>query len=179
MTKNDKIFLDANEFFRLSFQLAKKVYDSGYIPDYLLIVSRGGFPIGITIHEFFRYKGFEIDHGSIKAVSYKTINNRDQNTRLYGIENIPFERNEKFLIIDDIFDTGRTIKKILSKLPDTVEKKIAVIYFKPTKNQTKITPDYYLHKTKKWIVYPHEICGLSDAEIKQKDPKLFNIINKI
>jgi hypothetical protein len=46
--------------------------------------------------------------------------------------------------------------------------KLAMPYFKPTHNLTNRTPDYYLHTTDDWLVFPHELQGLSDPEIMGK-----------
>ena len=48
--------------------------------------------------------------------------------------------------------------------------KIATVYYKPARNQTDLMPDYYVHKTDEWLVFPHEICGLSEAEIAAHKP---------
>ena len=36
--------------------------------------------------------------------------------------------------------------------------KIASVYYKPA--TSSIFPDYYIHDTNKWIVFPHELEGL-------------------
>ena len=44
--------------------------------------------------------------------------------------------------------------------------RIATPWYKPNNNQTSLKPDYYLHETDKWIVFPHELAGLSMQEIE-------------
>jgi hypoxanthine phosphoribosyltransferase len=55
----EKEFIRADDLVRESFDLAKRIYDSGFIPDVLLVLWRGGTPVGIVIHEFLLYKGIE------------------------------------------------------------------------------------------------------------------------
>ena len=42
--------------------------------------------------------------------------------------------------------------------------------FKPDNNETTRTPDYFLYETNDWLVFPHEIIGLSDEEIRSDKP---------
>ena len=48
--------------------------------------------------------------------------------------------------------------------------RIATVYYKPSRNQTDMTPDYYVHETEQWLVFPHEIVGLSVDEIRAHKP---------
>jgi uncharacterized protein len=50
------------------------------------------------------------------------------------------------------------------------EVKIATVYFKPSRNRTELSPDFYVHATEDWLVFPHEICGLSREEIRAHKP---------
>jgi hypoxanthine phosphoribosyltransferase len=88
----------------------------------------------------------------------------------YVIDNI--NADDSLLLVDDVFDSGRSIIAILNELksktrrnlPNTI--KVATPWFKPTKNITDITPDYYLHETESWLVFPHELVGLTTEEIQ-------------
>ena len=87
------------------------------------------------------------------------------------------ESEDSLLIVDDVHDTGISIEKIISDLKfackkNTPEIKVATPYFKPTKNKTNRKPDYYLYETDKWLVFPHELEGLSLQEIKDNKPEL-------
>ncbi len=83
---------------------------------------------------------------------------------------------DRLLVIDDVFDTGRSIEAFLSELsarcrhnmPETV--RIATAYYKPSRNKTQLKPDFYVHETEDWLVFPHEICGLSKDEIRAHKP---------
>ena len=50
-------------------------------------------------------------------------------------------------------------------LPRTI--KIATPWYKPGNNKTSLAPDYYIHETDEWIVFPHELEGLTLDEIAQ------------
>ena len=62
---------------------------------------------------------------------------------------------------------------------NTPEIKVATPYFKPNKNKTNRKPDFYIHETEKWLVFPHELEGLSIEEIVQNKPSLSEYFEKI
>ena len=75
------------------------------------------------------------------------------------------------LLVDDVFDSGRSVAAIFDKLQAKCRRnmpqnmKVATPWYKPTKNVTSIKPDYYVHETDAWLVFPHEIVGLTQQEI--------------
>ena len=69
----DKLFIQADELLSDSFKLAWKVYESGYRPNYIIGVWRGGAPIGIAVQEFLDVLGVPSDHIAIRTSHYKGI----------------------------------------------------------------------------------------------------------
>ena len=63
--------------------------------------------------------------------------------------------------------------------PLTPEIKIATPYFKPNKNQTDRKPDFFIHETDQWLIFPHELEGLTFEDIKENKPELKNLIKQI
>ena len=53
---------------------------------------------------------------------------------------------------------------------------MATVYFKPGNNRTDRRPDYYIHETDKWLVFPHELKGLTPEEIALNKPEIAQII---
>ena len=92
------------------------------------------------------------------------------------------DSEHRLLIVDDVFDSGRSIRAILEELsikcrrnlPDTI--RIACPWYKPTKNVTSLTPDYYVHDTDQWLVFPHELNGLTPEEIQAGKPEMADLI---
>ena len=182
----DKLFIQADELLRDSFNLAWQVYESGYRPNYIIGVWRGGAPIGIAVQEFLDVLGVPSDHIAIRTSHYKGIDDRDRQVHVYGLNYIikQVESEDSLLIVDDVHDTGISIQKIILDLQtackkNTPEIKVATPYFKPKKNQTDRKPDFYIHETEKWLVFPHELEGLSIKEIVESKPELDDLINKI
>jgi hypoxanthine phosphoribosyltransferase len=182
----DKLFIQADELLSDSFKLAWKVYESGYRPNYIIGVWRGGAPIGIAVQEFLDVLGVPSDHIAIRTSHYKGMGDRDSKVEVYGLNYIikQVESEDSLLIVDDVHDTGISIQKIILDLQtackkNTPEIKVATPYFKPNKNQTNRQPDFYLHETEKWLVFPHELEGLSIEEIIEFKPELADFAKKI
>ena len=176
MTSTQKCFVRANDLVRDAFRLAGKIYDSGYRPDALLVLWRGGTPVGIVIHEFLRYKGIETYHTVIKAESYAGIGRRKP-PAIEDAERVlrTIAPESNVLIVDDIFDTGCTVARVREILSEKTQRvKIATLYYKPANNQTDLVPDYFQRTTDRWIVFPHEIVDLTPDEIRAKDNDLFH-----
>jgi hypoxanthine phosphoribosyltransferase len=182
----DKLFIQSEELLKDSFNLAWQVYESGYRPNYIIGVWRGGAPIGIAVQEFLDVLGVPSDHIAIRTSHYKGIDVRDSQVQVYGLNYIikQVESEDSLLIVDDVHDTGISIQKIISDLQtackkNTPEIKVATPYFKPKKNKTERKPDFYIHETEKWLVFPHELEGLSIDEIIEFKPELSDLAEKI
>ncbi|MDB2370055.1 phosphoribosyltransferase family protein [Gammaproteobacteria bacterium] len=182
----EKLFIQADELLSDSFNLAWQVFESGYRPNYIIGVWRGGAPIGIAVQEFLDVLGVPSDHIAIRTSHYKGMGERDNKVQVYGLNYIikQVESEDSLLIVDDVHDTGISIQKIISDLQtackrNTPEIKVAMPYFKPKKNKTDRKPDFYIHETEKWLVFPHELEGLSMDEITEFKPELSDLAEKI
>ena len=182
----EKYYIRSEDLIQDSFRLAWQVYEDGYRPNYIIGVWRGGAPIGIAVQEFFSVLGVPSDHIAIRTSHYKGIDDRSTEVQVYGLNYIikQVESDDSLLIVDDVHDTGVSIEKIVSDLQaackkNTPEIRVATPYFKPSKNKTSRTPDYYLHETDRWLVFPHELDGLSIEEIRANKPEVSDLIEKI
>ncbi len=179
MTVSDKRYLSGNEILRDSFRLARMIYDSPWDPDVLVVLWRGGAPIGIAVHEFFVYKGRRKEHLVVKCASYAGL----QQTENLAVDLTddglaPVRPGSRVLVIDDVFDTGRTAMHVRDMLKARgADVRIATLFWKPARNQTDGRPDYYLHATDQWIVFPHELDGLTPEEVRRKDPEIYRMLH--
>ena len=174
----EKLYLTADRLLEDSFALANQVLDAGFRPTHIVGIWRGGAPVGIAVQELLAYHGIESDHIAIRTASYAGIDSRAKEVRVYALGYLIDVLNpaDRLLVIDDVFDTGRSIEAFLNELaarcrhnmPGTV--RIATAYYKPSRNQTQLKPDFFVHQTEEWLVFPHEICGLSEDEIKAHKP---------
>jgi len=182
----DKLFIKADKLLEDSFKLAWEVYQSGYRPNYIIGVWRGGAPIGIAVQEFLDVLGVASDHIAIRTSYYTGIDERNNNVRVYGLNYMikKLQSKDSLLIVDDVHDTGLSVDQVISDLKEACEQntpeiRIATPYFKPTKNKTNRKPDYYIHETDKWLVFPHELEGLTSEEIRANKPELAQLMDKI
>ena len=53
----EKHYLSADDYLRDSWRLAAAVKASGWQPDILIALWRGGAPVGIALHEYFKVSG--------------------------------------------------------------------------------------------------------------------------
>jgi len=168
-----KLFVDSNQFFSLSLDLAKKIFSSNFKCEVVLGVSRGGCIPGIIVHEYLNYKGMKCDYSNVSIKSYNDDNTQSNNTFIdmsdYTKQQL---KNKQILIIDDVFDTGNTMMSLGNYLSNigihSNNFKIGCVYYKPENNVTTIIPHYYEQKREEWIVFPHELMGLTEREVEFK-----------
>ena len=180
MTMDKKVYLDAQEYLRDSWRLAKQVLDSGWRPDVLLALWRGGAGVGVAIHEYLKVKGLSVRHMPIKCYSYTGIGESSSEVKFDHAESVLAALNPgtKVLVVDDVFDTGRTAAAMHEKLEALgCDMRMACVYWKPEKNLTKYRPDFHVRTLERWIVFPHEIEGLSPEEIAEKDEVLSTLLS--
>ena len=180
MALNDKHYLSANDYLRDVWRLAAEVRKSGWKPDILIALWRGGAPVGVALHEFFRVIDWPMQHIPLKCASYSGIGSNPgvveftHGDIVFGM----LRQGDKVLVVDDVFDTGKTAAAVKARLDAAgVEMRMACVYWKPQKNITNLTPDYYVKDVGlDWLVFPHEIEGLTKEEILVKDPFLADLI---
>ena len=183
----EKNYLSANDLLADSFLLAAKIYDSGFRPDFIIGIWRGGTPVGIAVQEYLEYRDVKTDHIAIRTSSYIGIGQQSKTIRVHGlhyiIENV--NADDSLLIVDDVFDSGRSIQAVIDELSEKTRKnmpevlKVACPWYKPNNNKTDIVPDFYLHETDAWLVFPHELVGLSLEEIKQGKPEMQEVLKSL
>jgi hypothetical protein len=174
----EKIFINPQDLLDDSFRLARQIYDDGFRPNYIVGIWRGGTPVGIAVQELLDHYGVPTDHIAIRTSSYDGIESQRDVVRIHGLAYIVDNVNagDSLLIVDDVFDTGRSIQAVIEKMkhdsrrncPETI--RIATVYYKPSKRKVESVPDYYIHKTEKWLVFPHELHGLSEEEVMAHKP---------
>ena len=183
MTKN---FLPYRTFRNNAIKLAYQIYKSGFIPDVIYVSLRGGAYLGNVISEYFKFirqQDRPLYYAAVVAHSYSDIKVQ-QRIKVEGWTYDPeyLRQGDRVLLVDDIFDTGRTINHlvdiILEKGIPRKDIRIAVHDYKIRKYTGKelpLRPDYYCRKhivdTEQddfWIHYcSHELVGLTSEEREQ------------
>ena len=170
-----KEYISAQSLLEDSFQLGVQILDSGFKPSFIVGVWRGGTPVGIAVQELLDFFDVKTDHIAIRTSLYTGINKRASEIRVHGLQYLVDNVNadDGLLVVDDVFDTGLSIQAVIDNLrararrnmPEDI--RIATVYFKPANNRTDRAPDFFVHETDKWLVFPHELHDLTVQEIRE------------
>lgn len=128
-------------------RLGDLVKGSGYRPNVIVCISRGGLPVGLMLSEYLKKP-----LGVISAQSYHgTRQGRLKfNRHISAIAPI----RGKILLADDLVDSGKTIRATKKFLGRLGEVRTAVMF---RKTGAKFMPDYFVRETpgRMWIVFPY------------------------
>jgi hypothetical protein len=182
----NKRYISPQELLADAFALAWQVFESGFRPDYVIGVWRGGTPVGIAVHELLHILGVATDHAAVRTASYSGIGERSGGVQVDGLDYI-FQRltpGQSLLLVDDVHDTGLSLQQIITELRASsagaaADIRIATPWFKPDNNRSGQRPDYYLHQTDAWLVFPHELEGLSLQELAAHKPELAALLPQL
>ncbi|MFZ8839493.1 MAG: phosphoribosyltransferase [Pyrobaculum sp.] len=139
-------FISWAEGITLSEALARRVQVSGFRPDVIVAVSRGGLVPARIISDV-----LEVDDVITIGVKYWGLAQRraERPILYHGVEPGVI-RDRKVLVVDEVADTGHTLMlaKNLLDLIGAAEVKTAVLHLKTT---SRFAPDYYAEKIEEWI----------------------------
>jgi hypoxanthine phosphoribosyltransferase len=137
------------EFGDASRDLARDVLGSGFNPDFVIAIARGGLlPAGALAYAL----GTK-SCGSLNVEFYSDIETTLPEPILLPplLDNEPLI-GKNILLVDDVADSGRTLALVVSLLENVgVIVKTATLYSKP---RSVIEPDFFWRKTDRWIVFP-------------------------
>ena len=130
------------------------------------------------MQEVLEYHGIHADHIPIRTSSYTGIDQQSKTVRVHATDYLVSRvaAEDELLIVDDVFDSGRSLEAVMSELKRRCRRnlpakvRIATVYYKPTRNRSALVPDYYVRATDQWLVFPHEIQGLTREEILANKP---------
>ncbi|MDG1932920.1 MAG: phosphoribosyltransferase family protein [Luminiphilus sp.] len=187
-----KQFIEEEQLLEEAFKLAITIFDSGFRPDFIVGIWRGGSTVGIYVQECLQYLGIKTDHISIRTSyrgqpSYGELVDNPDSIRVHGLQYL-FEnlnRDDKLLIVDDVFSSGYNVEGVIQRLQKKCrrnmpeEVRVAVPYYKPGQNLSGRKPDYFLHTTEDWLVLPYELQGLSIEDIIEHKPSVAHILGSV
>ncbi len=178
-----KIFLDEATMIEDSFRLGVRIFESGFRPTFIVGLWRGGSTVGIYVQECLQTLGVDTDHISLRTSykgqpGYQDMVENPEAIRVHGTQYLAENLNaeDSLLIVDDALSSGLNISAVLRRLkkhlklnmPEQI--KIAALWERPAFNKSEIKPDFILHQTDDWLVFPYELKGLSEEEIRQYKP---------
>ena len=129
--------------------LARRILDSGFVPEVVVAIARGGLlPAGAIAY------GLGAKNcGAINVEFYTGVDERlPVPVVLPPSLDLVDVRGLKVLVADDVADTGQTLALVLSMLAEQrVESRSAVLYRKP---RSVVAVDYAWRATDRWITFP-------------------------
>lgn len=181
-----KTYITADQLLAKSYALGLQVLDSGYRPDTIVGVWRGGAPVAIAVHELFDFAGLHCDHYPVRTRLYTGIGATAERVDVDGLDYLVSRASPdaSLLLVDDVFDSGRSLEAVVRQLQQRCGHgmptwRIATPYYKPANNRTALRPDYYLESCSQWLVFPHELAGLSGRELREAKPGLADLRERI
>jgi hypoxanthine phosphoribosyltransferase len=145
------LFLSWGDIQRLSEELADKVAESGFLPDVLVAVSRGGFDPARILSDQLGVKRL----ASLQVVYYTGVNERSEMPEVQYPLNADV-RGLLVLVVDDVADSGNSLRLVREYVEGlgAAEVRVATLHHKPW---SVYRPDYYAEEVEKWIIYPWEV----------------------
>lgn len=130
-------------------ELAQEVVDSGFVPDVVVAVARGGLPVGGAIAYALGAKAV----GTLNVEFYTGVDERlPAPVVLPPLLDTDAIAGLAVLVADDVADTGETLALVKSLVAAHAgEVRTAVLYVKPG---SIIQPDYVWKHTGRWITFP-------------------------
>mgnify|MGYP005749792987 FL=1 len=145
----EREILGWEQFGEASRELAKMVADDGYEPEMILSIARGGLCIGGALGYALAVKNTY----TMNVEFYTGVDERLEVPRILPPAPDFVDLGQaKLLIVDDVADTGHTLKSVHDFCAGKVgEVRTAVIY---EKSHSVVQCDYVWRRTDLWINFP-------------------------
>ncbi len=159
------LFITWEQLETLLAKLALAVSRSGFRPDTIVGVSRGGLVPTRLMSDFLNVKDVIV----LGVAFYEDLGRTSTEPRITH----PLTRDikgKKVLLLDDVSDTGGSLelakRHVLSLGPS--ELRVCTLHRKPW---STFTPDEFIDETDRWIIYPWEKVEAGDHIIRKIDGK--------
>jgi len=140
-----------DEVYDLTLKVAEKIWKSGFNPDILVGIARGGWIVARLLSDF-------LDNSNVTSIRiefYKGIAETGEKPQITQPLMVDV-KDKKVLICDDVADTGHSLIAAVEHVKERGAKdvKVATLHLKPW---SSYKPDYFVVETDAWIIYPWEI----------------------
>lgn len=156
-----------NQFMNLCRDLAFQIKESGFKPDMIVAIGRGGYLPGRILSDY-------LDNSNL--TSFKIEHYKSSHKEPEAIVRYPLSANiagQKILLVDDVSDSGDTYRAALQHLHQCgVAREIRTVALH-YKTVSDYVPDYYAKKIVKWrwLIYPWAVYEDVSGFIKSMSPK--------
>jgi hypoxanthine phosphoribosyltransferase len=151
---NPKVFYEApswNKIYSMLLKQSQCVQSSGFKPDVIVGVSRGGWIPARVLSDLLE----KTNLSSVKVEYYVGIGQARSKPILTQRLSVDVA-GKKVLVVDEVADSGKSLKLAVAHLVEQGADKVrtAVLYCKPA---SIFKPDYCAKETSSWVVFPWEI----------------------
>lgn len=140
-----------NDIYDMSLKLAIKIDESGFKPQMIIGIARGGWVVARLLSDFldvFQVASLRVEfYKDIYETEQKPVISQPLSTSVNGLN---------VLLTDDVADTGLSLIVARDHVLNAGAKevRIATLYYKPW---SRVKPEYYVAETDAWVIFPHEI----------------------
>ena len=164
-TGEERENLTWQEFGDAARELAQQIVNSGWKPDLIVAIARGGLiPAGAI--------AYAMGVKAIGTMNLEFYTGLGEPQVLPPLMDVSALDGKKVLVVDDVADSGKTLKKVMELIDEDglsldgkthakVDARSVVIYKKPV---SIIEPDYIWRKTALWINFPWSVLPVVEAE---------------
>lgn len=151
--------MDWNLFYKLARQVATKINSSGYRPDIIVGLARGGWVLARVLCDLIGIK----DLVSLKVEHWGVTATPDGKAQLKYPLNVDLT-GKNVLVVDDITDTGESMRVTLEYLKSLKPSEIKTAALKHI-NTSKFLPDYFGEEISwRWVIFPwnftEDMCNI-------------------
>jgi uncharacterized protein len=149
---DEREVLEWEQFGEASRQLARDVHASGFDPEIVVAIARGGLLLAGSIAYALGVKSC----GALNVEFYTGVDRRlPEPIVLPPALDQPSLAGKRVLLVDDVSDSGRTLAMVMELLSTTgAEVRSVVLYTKPG---TLHVPHYTWKTTSRWINFPWSV----------------------
>lgn len=139
-----------DEIYEMLLTLADMIRRDKFRPEIIVGISRGGWPPARVMSDLLG----NVELANIRVEFYRGVAETKSEPIITQPLSTPV-RGKEVLIMDDVADTGKSLKLVRDHVMEEGAKivRVATIYYKPW---SIIVPDYYVRVTRRWIVFPWE-----------------------
>ncbi|MGD8565373.1 MAG: phosphoribosyltransferase [Candidatus Bathyarchaeota archaeon] len=157
--------MDWNLFYNLSKSVAKKIRSSGYEPDILIGLARGGWVLARVLCDLVGVKdlvSLKVEHWGVTA----TPNGKAKLKYPFNID----LTGKRVLVVDDITDTGESMNVAVEYVQSLNPDEIKTATLRHITN-SKFTPDYFAEEIAwRWVIFPwnftEDMCNIVSKILK-------------
>jgi hypoxanthine phosphoribosyltransferase len=139
-----------NQIYAMLCSQAEKIRRSGFKPDIIVGVTRGGWVPARVLSDLLEIHVLVTVRVEFYLGVAETLN---EPVMTQGVSAVV--AGKKVLVVDDVADTGKSLRLVREHIRQqgAAELRIATVYRKPF---SIIAPDYYEKETRRWVVFPWE-----------------------